>query len=371
MRGSLVHHGKNRWSLVLDLGRGLTRKVKSHVCRSGSRSTGTTTLKPREQRNEAQAKLTELLNDQHKGTFVEPSKLTLIELVRDWLAKAERPSQWRPETVRVYKTLVEGHLAPSTVGSTLVQKLTPSALEHFYAHLDRQPSTVAVMHAVVKQALTQALRDHQVPVNVATQVRNRQRPRASDRRDHAREHCWSAMEARRFLDVAKTSAPQLAAFFAWRLTPAHGNQNSPVYLDRHRSGSRFADHRASIGCRGVVPVFGPTKTRNARRLVRCGDDDAAAGAQTETSRNKDGEPLALCRSRVGVRQRARGPPNADRRAWATSPHPRRPDVRQVGHSRERQEDQVPRSPPYVRVFVTAGSLPVNVVALDWGTSRRR
>ena len=75
MRGSLykrktkrgLKKGESAWSIILPLGRGLDGKHKQKwITFHGTKK-------------EAQAKLTELLDQQNKGTLVEPNKRTLGE----------------------------------------------------------------------------------------------------------------------------------------------------------------------------------------------------------------------------------------------------------------------------------------------------
>src|SRR5439155_18268748 len=81
MRGSLKRRYKGSWSLILDLGReadpvtGRTRRRQKWVTFRGTRQ-------------QAEAKLTNLLGAAGGGTFVEPSKVTLLDWMRDWVEKA-------------------------------------------------------------------------------------------------------------------------------------------------------------------------------------------------------------------------------------------------------------------------------------------
>jgi hypothetical protein len=80
MRGSLDKHYKGSWSLVLDLGY--------------HRDPKTGTLKRRQKwitfrgtKQQAETRLTELLDAQNKGSFVEPSKITFGEWLTEWWTK--------------------------------------------------------------------------------------------------------------------------------------------------------------------------------------------------------------------------------------------------------------------------------------------
>ena len=78
MRGSIKRRYKGSWSLILDIGAdvdpstGLRKRKQKWITFRGTRK-------------QAETKLSELLNSANNGTFVEPSKITLGEWLREWL----------------------------------------------------------------------------------------------------------------------------------------------------------------------------------------------------------------------------------------------------------------------------------------------
>jgi integrase len=258
MRGSLVQRYKGSWSLVLDLGyeqdpeTGKSRRRQKWVSFRGTRKA-------------AEGRLTELVRSANRGEFVEPSKLTLIEWLRDWLEKSVKPPLRRPATYAGYKGVVEHHIASSALALLPLQQLRASDLERYYADLKRSPSTVGVHHALLHSALKKAMRDQLVIRNVAALVQDRPRP-LKDRGD-ARDHCWSAVEARRFLDAAKEAGPQSAALFALALdcgarkSELGGLRWSDVDLD-----AATITIAQQVTGMGAEPTFGPTKTGRVRTV---------------------------------------------------------------------------------------------------------
>jgi hypothetical protein len=165
-------------------------------------------LSEADQRKEAMAKRIELLNDQNKGTFIHPSKTTLIEWLREWLEKSVKPLK-RPNTYRTYKNVVEHHIAASAIAHVRLQRLRASALEAYLASIPGAAASVGIHHAVLGRALKKAVRERLLTESPAIDL---ERLKAPDAAQAARVHCWSASEAKRFLEAAKTVSPQIAAF---------------------------------------------------------------------------------------------------------------------------------------------------------------
>lgn len=212
MRGSIIKRSRWSWSLVVDHGRDATtgRRKQKWVRFEVPRD-----VSAREAHKQAEAKLAELLHQMDKGTYIAAKKTTLIDFLRDWHGKAVVPLK-RPETARIYSTMIEGHVAKASIATTLLQKVRPLDLEAFYAAVDLAPSSVDVLHAVIHRALRMAVRDGLIVANPASAVEHR--PRASkDAGRGARRHCWSADEARKFLAAAEQVGPQAFAFFALAL----------------------------------------------------------------------------------------------------------------------------------------------------------
>ena len=248
----------DRWSLVFDAGTrvdpetGKIRRKQKWITFRGT--------KP-----EAQAKLRELLGQADSGTFVEPAKLTLLVWLRAWLKQIERLR--RARTYAAYKSVVEKHIANASIGEILIQRLTPSDLESYYATVKAAPATIALHHAVVRSALERAVRDRLVTRNVAKDSVERPKEQPNAASTTAKAQCWSALDARRFLDAAKGAGAQVAAFFALALDSGArkgelaGLAWEDVILDAGRVNIR--QQLVALDAAGR-PVFGPTKTGRER-----------------------------------------------------------------------------------------------------------
>lgn len=264
MRGSLVHRGKNRWALVLDLG-----YIADPT--TGKRTRKQKWIKFAGTKKEAGDKLTEVVRAANRNEFVEPSKLTVIEWLRTWLEKSVKPPMRRPETYRVYKSIIETHIAPSTLALIPLQRLRGTDMERYYADLPgAAPASLSVHHAILHRALKKAVKDQLLSVNPAIDL-DRRRP-TKDRSRGAREHCWSAIEARRFIETAKMATPQVAAysFLALDSGARKAELNGFTWPDLDLDTATLTIAR-QLDKAGLEPVFGVTKTGCAR-TVTLGDE---------------------------------------------------------------------------------------------------
>jgi integrase len=253
VRGHLKSRSKGSWSLVIDHGRDPETKKRKQkwVTFHGSRQ-------------DAQKELTKLLGKVDDGTFVEKSKETLVEFLRRWLQNSVTPNR-RPETARVYGSIIEGHIAKHAIGAMPLQQVRASHLEKYLAEVKGAASSVAVHHAILRRALRIAVKDELLAASPAVDL-DRRRP-SKDIGETARVHCWSATEARRFIDAAKKASPQLSAFCQLALdtgarkSELHGLRWSDLDLD---ATSLTIERQLDRG--GAEPVFGPTKTKQARTI---------------------------------------------------------------------------------------------------------
>jgi integrase len=258
MRGSLRQRYEGSWSIILELGRtvdpatGKTKRVQKWISFRGSR-------------RKAEKKLTELLGAVDGGTFVEPSRVTLIDWLRKWVEASAQTSDWRPSTVRVYKSVIETHVAASDIALVPLQRLRALDLERFLASLPLAAATLAVVHAVLHKACAKAAKDRLLTVSPAVDLERR---RVS--KDHAaiaKAHCWSATEARRFLDAAKTASPQTSAFMLLALdSGARRNELAGIGWHHVDFDAGTVVIERQLDAAGKKPTFGPTKTKGTRTV---------------------------------------------------------------------------------------------------------
>jgi|GEM_PF-563045 integrase len=123
-------------------------------------------------RKEAQVKLAELVAAVGRGTYVEPTKLTVAEFI------AARIKQWEaaPEgistrTAERYRDLLKNQIAPR-IGNKVLQALKPIDIEGWHAALHTTDGysarTISHAHRLLSQALRDAVKNDLVVKNAAT-----------------------------------------------------------------------------------------------------------------------------------------------------------------------------------------------------------
>lgn len=256
MRGSIRSAGEGVWRLRVDVG----------VNENGKRQQRQTTFKGT--KKEAQTKLRELCSAVDGDSFVEPSKLTLGKWLAQWIEVAK--PRLRPSSYVRYKGIIDNDISKATIAAIPLQKLRAMHIEAYYAAGTHSSSTMTLHHTVLHRALRKAVRDKLIASNPAVDLESK--PRRSASRDDARQHAWSALEARAFLRVATDAGPQPAAFYTLALDS--GMRKGEL------CGLRWDEVDADTGKVRVVhqllsptltddgqAVFGPTKTGKVRTIT--------------------------------------------------------------------------------------------------------
>jgi integrase len=150
MKGHIRPRGPGAWELKFDVqsdtGERKTRYVTFH---GGKR--------------EAQRKLTELLEQVNKGTFIDPSKLTLAEFLDRWEGWAA--TQVSAKTLERYRELLAHHVRPR-LGSRAIQKLRTVDFAELYGTLQQPkpegaglaPRTVGHVHRLLHRVFGHAVK---------------------------------------------------------------------------------------------------------------------------------------------------------------------------------------------------------------------
>lgn len=157
-------NGEERWQLVIDIGRDDTgRRRQTYKTVIGARET-------------AEVELARLIVQRGDGKLT-ATDLTLGQLAGRWLDW--HGANLSPSTLDRYRGVVR-RLAASDLGQRPIRTLRTVDLDLRYAELrDRglAPASVRQIHAVVRQALRQAVRWDLVPVNVAADATIPTKPR--------------------------------------------------------------------------------------------------------------------------------------------------------------------------------------------------
>lgn len=126
-------------------------------------------------RREVAEKLAKTLQELSSGAYIEPSTFTLGEWLDKWLTEYKK-AQLKPSTYESYAGLVARHVKPA-LGNIPLAKLQAHNLQTFYnekltsGRLDGQGGLstrmVRYFHAVIREALQQAVKEGILPRNVA------------------------------------------------------------------------------------------------------------------------------------------------------------------------------------------------------------
>jgi integrase len=146
---------------------------------------------------EAKAFEAQWQTEKRQGSLVDSSKITVGELLQDWLADVKRSKA--PKTYEGYENTVRVHLLPA-FGSSSAQRLSAAQLARFYADkLDgvTGANSVEKCYLRMSQVLDRSVKLRIIPHNVNRDVDKPSAPPAEKK-------AWTLEEARRFLEVART-----------------------------------------------------------------------------------------------------------------------------------------------------------------------
>jgi Phage integrase, N-terminal SAM-like domain len=151
MRGHIRERSPGRWAIVIDA------HVNGERKRRWRSFVGT--------KRQAQIECARLISEMQSGTSVEPNRVTLTQLLDQWLQHVKQ--QVSARTHERYGEIVRVYLAPA-LGSVLVTKLHAMAISAAYADMlsnDRRrgggglsPRSVHHCHRILSQALRAAVR---------------------------------------------------------------------------------------------------------------------------------------------------------------------------------------------------------------------
>ena len=192
MRGSIKKDGSS-WMVVFDIGRPITGNRKQKRVRG------------HKTKKEAEKFLSEQLNSVDKGTYFEPSGMTLSEYLDYWLENYAKPNTSQ-KTIEGYSYIIQQHLKPS-LGNIKILKLQPAHLQEYYVHkltngkLDGSglsAQSVKHQHRLISKALKDAVKWQFLIRNVAEAV-------TPPKTKKAEMQVWDNEQVKTFLNAAKRS----------------------------------------------------------------------------------------------------------------------------------------------------------------------
>ena len=160
MRGHIRKRSKKSWTIWIDLGRDATGKRRQK------------TITVQGAKRDAERELAKILDQLHKGAYVEPSTMLVREFLEKWLAHAA--TRVSAKTHERYKELIDAHVVPE-LGTYKIGQLRPLHFQSLYTDLlatgrrdgkgGLSAQTVVHVHRVVRTAFHQALRWQLLAVN--------------------------------------------------------------------------------------------------------------------------------------------------------------------------------------------------------------
>jgi integrase len=169
MKGHIRKRGANSWELKFDAGRDDAgrRKIRFVTVKGSKR--------------EAQAELARRLASVADGGHVDPSKLTVIDHVRNRVALWRANGTISARTAQGYDGLIANQIAPFPIASRPLQKLSSSDVEIWHSKLRTEgrrngkggvsTRTIHHAHKLLAKSLREAVRHGLVLRNVATEQR--------------------------------------------------------------------------------------------------------------------------------------------------------------------------------------------------------
>ena len=153
MRGSIRKRGASSWLLQIEGERINGKRHRRFITVRGTHK-------------DAQKELTRLLSASDDGTLPDPTRMTVADYLRAYLASALNLS---PKTLERYRELAERQIIPH-LGDVRLQRLRPENLEAWHAALlatGLAPRTVGHAHRVLGSALKRAVENGTLARNVA------------------------------------------------------------------------------------------------------------------------------------------------------------------------------------------------------------
>ncbi|MGB5925202.1 MAG: tyrosine-type recombinase/integrase [Dehalococcoidia bacterium] len=193
MKGHVYQRAKGSWTIVYDL---------PTDCVTGKRRQKSQTV--RGTKRDAERTLREVLLSLERGSYVKPNKITLGELLRQWL-KDYASMNTTDRTQESYTSIIERHLIPALARVSLVD-LQAQHIQSYYAKKLSEgradgkgglsARSVVYHHRILSNALDYAVKMGLVVRNVAKVV---EPPRVA----RVTMQTLSPEEVSRFLDVAR------------------------------------------------------------------------------------------------------------------------------------------------------------------------
>lgn len=277
----ILANGEPRWRFRVDL----------EPDETGKRRQRTLTFRTEAEAVSEQAKARTGIS---QGTWTEPSKITLDEWCKTWLAIGERT--WRPSTHNSYERTLA--LPRRELGSIRLQRLTRADVESLVRKMSREggrdgkgrsPRTISLMLTVLSKVMKEAVREGYVGTNVVDRVR---KPRRAPREMKT----WTAEQMAVFL-TSVADDPLAGVWQVAALGLRRGELLGMRWSDIDLEAGMLTIRQARVQA-GKKTVLGDPKTERGRRTVPL--HPAAINALRDTRRRTLTEnPAVPMRDKTG------------------------------------------------------------------------
>jgi integrase len=247
-KGSIRKRGKrNSWEITIDSG----------INAEGTRKRQTETV--RGSKSDAQKRLNVLLVEHEKGNYTTPGRLTLADLLSEWMAGYVK-TNCSQRTYDGYQSIIDHHLTPA-LGHLLLKQLRPQAVQQYYGEACESLSALTVHHhhRVLSQALRYAVRQEYLGRNPAELV-DPPSPRKKAMRT------MTPAEVETLLDVAKGNAYYPVAYTALSSGLRQAELLGLRWRDIDLDMSSISVSQVLFKRRGIC-TFKEPKTEHSRRRV--------------------------------------------------------------------------------------------------------
>jgi integrase len=280
MRGSVVKRG-NGYSVVVELDRDPITGKRRQKWTSGYRT-----------KRDAERALSEIIASVHGGSYVEPTRQTLAEFTREWLA-AIKPTI-RPSTHYSYSRNLQLHVLPH-LGSVQLRRVDAGMLNTLYAALladgrkdyaggGLSPRSVRYIHTIIHRALKDAVKWGRLARNPAEAA---DPPKAAGRPEST---TWTADQLRTFLEGTRSNRYSAAYLLLATTGLRRGEALGLRWQDLDLDASRASIRQTIIVIKHTV-MIGTPKTAKGRRTVTL--DSGTVTALREHRKQQAAERLLM------------------------------------------------------------------------------
>jgi len=156
--GSIRQRVDGRWEVRVDLGRGLDGRRRQKSAFADTQADAIAALKRLHARTSA-------------GQVLDTSSPTVARYLEDWYKT--NSDAWRPSTRRGYRSAIDRYLVPA-FGALRLEQLTPAIVQRWLTQHKMEHGArrrIALAHATLRSALSEAQRLQLVPINAAGLVK--------------------------------------------------------------------------------------------------------------------------------------------------------------------------------------------------------